>query len=103
MEDPRRMLTKGGILDKIEENSGRIEGYGVKKIGLFGSYARNEQNERSDIDLLVEFRGGKKSFNNYMGLKMFLEDLFDCKVDLVIVEDVKPLLKPHIMKEVEYA
>jgi predicted nucleotidyltransferase len=97
------MLTKGGILRKIEESRERIEKYGVRRIGLFGSYVRNEQREKSDIDLLVEFEEGEKSFSNYMDLKIFLEDLFGCKVDLVIVEDVKPLLKPDIMKEVVYA
>jgi predicted nucleotidyltransferase len=97
------MLTKRGILRRIEESKERIEKYGVRRIGLFGSYVRNEQSDKSDIDLLVEFEEGEKSFSNYMDLKIFLEDLLGCKVDLVIVEDVKPLLKPDIMKEVEYA
>ena len=97
------MLTKKKILRKIEENDKKIKKYGVKKIGVFGSYVRSEQKSRSDIDILVEFEKGKKTFDNYMGLIIFLEDLFNCKVDLVIVENIKPLLKPYILKEVEYA
>jgi hypothetical protein len=97
------MLTKDEILRKLEESREEIEKYGVRRIGLFGSYVRNEQKENSDVDLLVEFDEGEKSFGNYMDLKIFLEDLFGCRVDLVIAEDVKPLLRPDIMREVVYA
>jgi len=97
------MLTKEKILRKIEENEEEIKRYGVKRIGLFGSYIRNEQKEKSDVDILVEFEEGKKTFDNYMNLAFFLEDLFNCKVDLVIAESIKPLLKPYILSEVEYA
>jgi len=75
----------------------------VKRIGLFGSYIRNEQKDRSDIDILVEFEKNQKTFDNYMDLKFFLEDLFKSKVDLVVVEAIKPDLKPYIMRSVRYA
>ena len=74
----------------------------VKRIGLFGSYVKNEQTAESDIDLVVEFEKGKKTFDNYMELKFFLEDLLECKVDLVIAEAIKPDLKPYIMEDVKY-
>ncbi|MDI6810908.1 MAG: nucleotidyltransferase family protein [archaeon] len=95
------MLTKEEILRKIEANREKIKKYGVKRIGLFGSYIRNEQKEKSDIDILVELE--KKTFDNYMDLKFFLEDLFGCTIDLVIAEAVKPRLKPYILSEVVYA
>ncbi|NVM52345.1 MAG: nucleotidyltransferase family protein [Candidatus Helarchaeota archaeon] len=82
---------------------GKIEKYGVKRIGLFGSYIRNKQQDKSDIDILVEFKKGQKTFDNYMELKFFLEDLFECKVDLVIIEAIKPDLKPYIMGSVKFA
>lgn len=97
------MLAKEEILKKFEENKQEIKKFGVKKIGLFGSYVRGDQKGKSDIDILVEFKNGKKTFDNYMGLIMFLEDLFSCKVDLVIAENIKPLLKPYVLSEVEYA
>ena len=53
--------------------------------------------------MLVEFEKGKKTFDNYMELKFFLEDLFNCKVDLVILESIKSDLKPHILRSVKYA
>ncbi len=57
----------------------------------------------SDIDILVEFEKDKKTFDNYMDLKFFLEDLFKCKVDLVIAEAIKPDLKPYILGNVKHA
>lgn len=91
------------ILQQLKKNMRIIKGYGVKKIGLFGSYIRNEQTSESDIDILVEFEKGKKTFDNYMNLKFFLEELFRANVDLVIVESIKPDIKPYIMESVKYA
>ncbi len=65
------MLTSEVILKKIRENMDVIRGYGVKRIGLFGSYVRGEQGLESDVDILVEFESGMKTFDNYMGLKFF--------------------------------
>lgn len=77
--------------------------YGVKKLGVFGSFARGEGKEDSDIDVLVEFKTGYETFDNYIELKFFLEDLFGRKVDLVTVEALRPQLKEDILKEVSYA
>lgn len=97
------MLTGQLILDRIEEKMETIKKYGVKRIGLFGSYAQNNQGSRSDIDLLVEFNHRQKTFDNYMELKFFLEDLFGRRVDLVIAETIKPDLKSEITGSVKYA
>ncbi|MFQ5974782.1 MAG: nucleotidyltransferase family protein [Candidatus Hydrothermarchaeales archaeon] len=97
------MMESEEIIKKIEENIDKIKRYGVKKIGLFGSYIREEQKKESDIDILVEFERGKKTFDNYMDLKFFLEDLFNHKVDFVIAEAIKPDLKPYILRSVKYA
>ncbi|MFQ5887506.1 MAG: nucleotidyltransferase family protein [Candidatus Hydrothermarchaeales archaeon] len=97
------MQTTEAILKEIKENLEKIRKYGVKRIGLFGSYVRDEQNAVSDIDILVDFEKGKKTFDNYMELKFFLEELFKCKVDLVISEAIKPDLKSYILGSVKYA
>lgn len=97
------MLSNDTILKKIEENRKTIREYGIKRIGLFGSYIRSEQKDGSDIDILIEFGEGEKTFDNYMDLKFFLEELFGCNVDLVTAEAVKPRLKPYILENVKYA
>ncbi|ODS42956.1 MAG: nucleotidyltransferase [Candidatus Altiarchaeales archaeon IMC4] len=97
------MLTSKTILKRVEENRQNIRRYGANRIGLFGSYARDEQQAESDIDLLVEFENGEKTFDNYMELKFFLEGLFNRRVDLVISETIKPSLRPYILGGVRYA
>lgn len=77
--------------------------YGIKKIGVFGSFARGEEKEGSDVDVLVEFVDNFENFDNYIELKYFLEDLFGRKVDLVTIEALRPQLKDDILKEVSYA
>jgi len=91
------------ILRKINDNMDEIRRFGIGKIGLFGSYIKDEQKTGSDIDILVEFKEDMKTFDNYMDLKFFLKDLFDSKVDLVIAEALKPDLKPYILESVKYA
>ncbi|MBI5181164.1 MAG: nucleotidyltransferase family protein [Nitrospirae bacterium] len=77
--------------------------YGVKKIGVFGSFAKGREKAGSDVDVLVEFEEGYKTFDNYMELKFFLEDLFSRRVDLVTIKALKPQLKEDILQEVIYA
>ncbi len=93
------MLSKPEISKRITEHMNEIEKFGVKRLWLFGSYAKGEQNEKSDIDILVEFEKGKKTFDNYMELKFFLEDLLGAEVDLITVESIKPKLRDVIWKE----
>ena len=97
------MLSSKKILELIQKNHNEIKKYGVKRIGLFGSYLRNQQKRGSDIDILIEFQKGKKTFDNYMDLKFFLEDIFHCDVDLVIKESLRVELKSNILRSVQYA
>jgi len=96
------MLARKEILKNILAERERIKKYGVKRIGLFGSFIRSEQKEISDVDILVKFERGMKTFDNYMELKFFLEKLLGCKVDLVIYDALKPQIKPYVMREIEY-
>ncbi len=90
----REILKKHG--DKLKEN------FGVKEFGVFGSYVRGEQEGGSDVDILVEFKEGYKTFDNYMDLKFYLEELLDLRVDLVSKTGLKPRLRPYVLKEVVY-
>lgn len=96
------MITKDKILQLLREHIEMMrKRFSIRKIGLFGSYARNEVAPESDIDLLVEFE--KPTFDHYMDLKFFLEELFQTPVDLVMADTLKPRLKPYINREVIYA
>lgn len=79
-----------------------VEKFGVMEIAIFGSYARGEQREDSDVDLIVDFKEGWKTFDNYMNLKFYLEELFGKKVDLVIKSVINPRIKPFIIEEAIY-
>jgi uncharacterized protein len=94
-------MNKETILKKLDENHDTIKNFGVRRLGLFGSYARGAETDVSDMDFLVEFE--KKTFDNYMDLKIFLQRLFNCKVDLVIADAVKPRLRKPIFEETIYA
>lgn len=75
----------------------------IREIGVFGSYVRGKQTEKSDIDILVEFEEGYKTFDNYMELKFFLEEILNSKIDLVIKTTIRDEIKQNILSEVTYA
>ena len=74
----------------------------VKEIGIFGSYARAEEDNESDVDILVEFEKGHKDFFNYTRLKYYLQQVLGEEIDLVIKGAVKPMLRERIFREVKY-
>jgi len=93
---------KSDIIQFLKSNKDAINAYGVKKIGLFGSFVRESQNKNSDIDLLVEFASDQLNYNNFIQLTYFLEDNLNTKIDLVTSDSLSPYIGPHILKEVEY-
>lgn len=97
------LLHKEAILKTLVANKQQLAAYGVNQIGLFGSHVRNEATESSDIDLLVDIQKDKKTFNNFLSLNYYLEDLFGRKVELVTSQSLSPYIGPHILKTVEYA
>ena len=94
------MKTRQEILHLLNANREKIKSFGVKEIGVFGSVARGEETEKSDVDVLVEL--SKETFNAYMSLLFFLEDLFGTKVDLVMKDAIKPIIKDRILAETIY-
>lgn len=96
------MLKRQDIMDFLSRHKQELsERFSVRRIGLFGSCLRNVADEQSDIDILVEL--DQPSFDHYMDLKFYLEDNFNCPVDLVLADSVKPRLRPIIRREVAYA
>jgi len=97
-----RPNAKAEIIDFLRTNRESLTSYGVKKIGLFGSFVRNTQNSKSDIDVLVEFESEKLNYNNFINLTYFLEDKLEAEVDVVTLDGLSPYIGPNILKEVEY-
>jgi len=94
--------TKEDIISTLRNNRGALEAFGVKRLGLFGSFVRNEQQQFSDVDFMVEFEAGRKTFDNFMALSFLLEALLQRKVELVTAESLSPYIGPSILDEVEY-
>ena len=88
------------IMNALENNREVVRSYGVRRLGLFGSCSRNIANASSDLDFVVEFNN--KSFDAYMDLKDFLEQLLGSRVDLVLTETIKPRLREAILGDAVY-
>lgn len=96
-------LEKQDILDELSNQRHQLANFGVEQIGLFGSFVRDEANQESDIDLLVDMSKNRKTFRNFMALNYYLEEIFGRKVDLVTKQSLSPYIGPHILRTVEYA
>jgi predicted nucleotidyltransferase len=90
-------MTRDEILRAIDANRARLSALGVVELALFGSHARGDAGPQSDVDFLVEFT--EKSFDRYMDLKEFLQELLGRNVDLVLKSAIKPRLRERILSE----
>jgi uncharacterized protein len=95
--------TKAQVLSLLQEFQQEIHRFGVSRCGVFGSFVRDSGiHEQSDVDILIAFEPEKKTFDNFIHLSFFLEDIFGRKVDLITIESLSPYIGPHILDEVEY-
>ena len=95
-----KILTYKEIMKTLKEQADVLRKYGVKRIGLFGSYVRGEQKEDSDIDFLVEFE--TPNFDNFMDLAFYLEDIFGRKVEIMTNGSISPYIQPYVETEVKW-
>lgn len=94
--------TRSEVLTLLRTAGPSLTALGVKRLGLFGSFVRDEQDPDSDVDILVEFEPRLKTFDNFLALATFLEELLGRDVELVTPESLSPYLGPKILTEVEY-
>lgn len=95
------MVNKNKILEVLKSNKQYMQtNFKINSIGLFGSYARDDFHDTSDIDILVTF--SEPTFDHYMDLKFYLEDIFGRQVDVVMEKTVKQRLKKTILQETLY-
>jgi len=90
------------IIQIIKAHEKAIKSFGIDKIGIFGSYAKDVQNENSDIDILVNFKNVSRISKSYFDLKFYLEDLLKKEVDLCREKDLRAELKEEILRSVIY-
>ncbi|EKD23116.1 MAG: nucleotidyltransferase family protein [uncultured bacterium] len=90
------------VISTIRQQSDQIaKDYHVRKIGVFGSVARDEHNKESDVDILVEF-SKPVGFFKFIDLEDYLSNILKRKVDLVTNKSLKPAIKDQILKELIY-
>mgnify|MGYP003590665961 CR=1 FL=1 len=90
------------IIRIISQSEIKIRSFGVRRLGIFGSFIKGTNTESSDIDILVNFEDVPKIAKAYFGLKFYLEDLLNMEVDLCRDKDIRIELKDEIMKSVKY-
>ena len=92
-------MRKDEVLKLLKQHKPElIRRFGITDLALFGSTARDEAGEGSDIDLIVEF-DGRSTAKRYFGVQFYLEDLLECPIDLVQKDVVRPELRPYIEKD----
>ncbi|HCM96589.1 MAG: DNA polymerase subunit beta [Chloroflexi bacterium GWB2_49_20] len=91
-------MKRDAIISLIRKNQTQLKDLGVRSLSIFGSVARGEETQMSDLDVLVEFEG-QPTFDGFMDTKIYLEDLLGRKVDLVMPQAIKPQIKPHILQD----
>lgn len=97
------MTTKEKIISTLKSHKSDFLGFGVRNIGLFGSYLRNEQSEKSDIDLLIDFEPEKENFDNYMAVYDLAESIFTGeKIEVVTKNGLSKYIGPKILDNVMY-
>ncbi len=88
------------VHDRLRQHMGHFHALGVARLAVFGSIARQQYTEASDLDILVRFHSGKKTFDNYMDVKFLLEELFPgVDIDLVLESSLKPAIRGRVLAE----
>ena len=97
------MTTRAIILKTLKANKLKLSKFGIRNVGLFGSYLRNEQSSESDIDLLIDFEPEKENFDNFMVAYDLFEKIFkNEKIEVVTKNGLSPYIGPKIINEVEF-
>jgi len=97
------MTTKENILNALRISKSELNKFGIRNIGLFGSYAKNDQSEKSDIDILIDFDPDMENYDNYMAVYDICESIFkNERIEIVTKNGLSPYIGPKILNEVMY-
>ena len=93
--------SKAEVIERLQQQREQLRALGVARLGLFGSFVRDEAGPDSDVDLLVDFQEGRKSLHTLVDLADFLEALLGRKVELLTRPGLSPYIGPHILNSTE--
>jgi len=96
-----RRLTRGEAVNRLLASEREIRALGVQRLALFGSVLRDEARPDSDVDLLVQFSPGAKTFDRFLALSDLLEERLGRRVELVTTEALSPFIGPRILAEAQ--
>ncbi len=93
-------MDAAGVIDTLRDRHEELRDFRVSRLALFGSVLHSTGKPHRDIDLLVRFQPGGKTFDNFMGLKAYLEELFPGeRIDLVLEDTLKPAIRERVLAE----
>ena len=93
---------KQQAFERIRSHQSALRQFGAARLGLFGPFVRGEQQDNSDVDIIVEFEPGKKKLRNFLDMANYLEEVMARKVDLLTWEGMGEFVRKHVADEVEY-
>ena len=96
--ETKKGLTRNSIVSMLRQHEDILKKYNVKRIGVFGSYAKGTQTSKSDVDFLVEFE--QPSFDDYIALAKDLEKLLGRKIDLLTPEGIKSIRVKEVAESI---
>ena len=96
------MLRKNVVDILRQHRMAIIRQFHIRRVGIYGSVNRGEENEKSDIDILIDFESGYATLRNYMNLSRYLQALFTRNVDLVTTGSLSPHIRPLVEREVTW-
>ena len=98
------MTSKTKKLKTLEANKAKLTDFGVRNVGLFGSYLHGKESDKSDIDLLIDFEPKKENFDNFIAVCDLFENLFkNEKIEVVTKNGLSPYIGPKILSEIQYS
>ncbi|RFP65769.1 nucleotidyltransferase [Hymenobacter lapidiphilus] len=93
---------KAEVIARLQQQREQLRALGVARLGLFGSFVRDEAGPESDVDLLVDFAEGRKTFQGFFEVLDFLESLLGRDVELLTEPGLSKYIGPHILQTTEY-
>ncbi|QJD81260.1 nucleotidyltransferase family protein [Spirosoma rhododendri] len=93
---------KQQVFERVQSHQSALKQFGAARLGLFGSFVRDEQTVDSDVDIVVEFQEGQKKIRNLLDMADYLETLMGRKTDLLTWEGMAEFVRKYVSNEVEF-